>query len=260
MLFFALHYPSTVLGVLLACFMAFQAIAVPSRTHERLLVLSLFGLLAGWAAAGTCKAMMATTMPRYDHYVYAIDRTFGSPSFALGALVVGHPFALGALRFAYDLLAVATTLVLLMREWTQKGVFFPVLAVVLNLILGLTIYVIFPVCGPIYAFPGFPALPSSVVLERVPIHAPPNGVPSVHLSTALLIVYFAWEWKLGRVLAIAYAVAMVLATLALGEHYLFDLIVAIPYSIGVVGIAKAAQRLRTGARAATHEDQGVVSV
>jgi hypothetical protein len=41
-----------------------------------------------------------------------------------------------------------------------------------------------------------------------------------------------------------YLMATALATLGFGEHYLFDLVIAVPYTVGVVSLAR---RLRVPA-------------
>jgi hypothetical protein len=57
----------------------------------------------------------------------------------------------------------------------------------------------------------------------------PNAIPSVHLATALLFVFFAGENRWLRGLAWIYAAGTVAATLAF-EHYMIDLIVAVPFA------------------------------
>jgi PAP2 superfamily len=53
------------------------------------------------------------------------------------------------------------------------------------------------------------------------------------MTAALLILWFARHWIAGRLLSVAFLVLTVLSTLGAGEHYLFDLIVAVPYSAAV---------------------------
>ena len=100
---------------------------------------------------------------------------------------------------------------------------------------GIAVFALCPVCGPRYAFGAqFPFhAPAAIVPHRVAIAAPPNGVPSLHMAAALLILWFARHWIAGRLLAVVFVVLTVLATLGSGEHYLLDLIVAVPYSVAV---------------------------
>ena len=64
--------------------------------------------------------------------------------------------------------------------------------------------------------------------------APRNSLPSLHFAWALLIL---WSLKpgqrLARLLAVLFVIATVLATLGSGEHYLVDLIVAVPFATSV---------------------------
>lgn len=59
-----------------------------------------------------------------------------------------------------------------------------------------------------------------------------NCFPSMHLTWAMLIAWNARALRF-RVPLQIYAVLMALATIAVGEHYLIDLLVAVPFAIGV---------------------------
>jgi predicted membrane-bound spermidine synthase len=103
-------------------------------------------------------------------------------------------------------------------------------------LLGILSYNLFPISGPRYWLGDEFFAPSSplpdVGLAAVVIPpAPRNGMPSFHFGWALamwlmsLWVGRRWvTWLFG-----AYACAMVVATLGLGEHYLIDLFVAVPF-------------------------------
>jgi hypothetical protein len=57
-------------------------------------------------------------------------------------------------------------------------------------------------------------------------------MPSLHLGAALLVWWNSRFWpRWGRVLAASFALATAFATMALGEHYLADLIVAFPFAL-----------------------------
>lgn len=76
--------------------------------------------------------------------------------------------------------------------------------------------------------------------------APRNCMPSMHLTWAILI---AWNAK-SRPLRIAlwlYVGLIAGATIALGQHYLIDLLAAVPYSAGIQYVAarSSARRLVT---------------
>jgi membrane-associated phospholipid phosphatase len=103
-----------------------------------------------------------------------------------------------------------------------------------NVVLALPVYLVCPAVGPKYAFASFPHLPHQVALAAEAFIRPPNCVPSVHCSTAFLIVAFLWRWPLGRILGLVYAAGVVLSTLGAGEHYLFDVLMAVPYTLIVL--------------------------
>jgi membrane-associated phospholipid phosphatase len=60
----------------------------------------------------------------------------------------------------------------------------------------------------------------------------PNGIPSVHASTALLVLWFLRRWWWGRISGVVFLILTIFATLGSGEHYLFDLFCALRYAIG----------------------------
>lgn len=104
-------------------------------------------------------------------------------------------------------------------------------AFVLNLLLSLPSYLLFRVCGPSYAFPSFPALPSGpVVPHPVFLTAPPNGIRSIHFSMALLF-WYGRKLPFGCWITGIYLLLTAIATTASGEHYVFALVVAVPYAI-----------------------------
>jgi hypothetical protein len=66
---------------------------------------------------------------------------------------------------------------------------------------------------------------------RVPM-APRNAMPSLHFSAALLVYWNTLGMRrASRIAAGLFLAGTAFATLALGEHYLIDLIVAFPFSL-----------------------------
>lgn len=111
-----------------------------------------------------------------------------------------------------------------------------------------------PMSGPIYAFPdaNFPAnipAPDSVQ-SGLAVIAPAlrNGMPSMHLSGAILILMICIGIR--RIFLIALASVFVLltfwATLALGEHYFIDLVVAAPFAVAIGSLLIKPQITRSG--------------
>jgi membrane-associated phospholipid phosphatase len=92
----------------------------------------------------------------------------------------------------------------------------------------------FPMSGPYYAFKGFPWRMPNAPAHVLHMTAPPNCMPSDHITMALLILYFSWRWYPARLLAAAYLLLIVLSTLGSGEHYMIDLIAAVPFTCLVI--------------------------
>lgn len=98
-------------------------------------------------------------------------------------------------------------------------------------------YAWLPGTGPIYLFPmDFPngvKLPQEMPAGLVAVvSAPRNAMPSMHFSGAVLLcmVAAALRRKWVFALTLPFVLGTAWATLALGEHYVIDLIVALPFA------------------------------
>jgi hypothetical protein len=198
-------------------------------------VLCLGSILAVW---GDLKLTPRT----YDRFLYAFDLSLGfNASFAMGVVFRAQT----ALRLAAGLVysSLPVNLCLLCALWLRrrpKGA--PDVRVIFAALgmIGFALYQFCPAAGPIYLFgKGFPfqppaisALPMATLLLP---DVPRNAIPSLHVAWCLLVVYNSW-WYRSWILR-SYAVICLLltaaATLGLGEHYLVDLIVALPLSVAV---------------------------
>jgi len=171
---------------------------------------------------------------KYDLFIYWLDGRLGfQPSFAIGQLAVHHLWLREFFAFTYGFCTLGMLAVFIAYLWlrSEAETVDVIRVFALNLFVAVPIYLLVPVCGPAYAFPDFPTLPSHFWPHLIAISAPPNGIPSVHFSTALLVAWFARRWPLGRVAGVVYVVLTAAATMGSGEHYLFDLLVAVPYAI-----------------------------
>lgn len=99
-------------------------------------------------------------------------------------------------------------------------------------------YSIIHVSGPVYAFaadfyPKNMPITSEIEGGLKFLHpVPRNGMPSMHLTGALLVWLLTANLrrKIYFVLATIFMLATAYATIALGEHYLLDLVVALPFA------------------------------
>lgn len=179
----------------------------------------------------------------FDLYAFAFDGSLGfEPSFVLGRLLNSEPRLFPFLQMSYEgiLLAMAALYAGFMRR-RDRPIWEIIEVLFASAMIGYAFFSIFPVCGPRYAFGrDFPdmvvpyAAFHQLTLEKVPVSwlFPRNGVPSLHMTWALLI----WlntrslpQWA--RLAALALVLATVFDTLASGEHYLFDLVVALPFTL-----------------------------
>jgi hypothetical protein len=114
------------------------------------------------------------------------------------------------------------------------------LAYAISGIIAAFLYILFPGTGPVHAFPGlFPShlpgpLSVSLGLSNLGSHAPRNAMPSLHLAWAIILARSTiGAGRLLRVGTFAFAAFIALATLGSGEHYLIDLVVALPFVIAL---------------------------
>jgi ABC-type proline/glycine betaine transport system permease subunit len=231
--------PSVAIIALLVPLFALRWFAVPAdrKRTEWLLVMPVLFKLFG--VFSLCISISLTHLRplKFDLYVFQIDSFFGEPSFRLGHLVASHHWLYILVNISYQCLELAVfgTFATYLCLCSEAETIRLVKTFLLNLIAAVPLYLLFPVCGPEFAFPSFPALPlTPVVPHMLAIAAAPDGVPSVHTSTALLILWFLWRWPWGRIAGFAYLVLIVLATLGSGQHYLFDLLCAIPYTAAIL--------------------------
>ncbi len=217
------------------------------RRIERLIA-AVSMLIPGTIAAAAANQLVNWLRPeKLDLYIYRLDGLLQcEPSFVVGRFVHSQPVLVQvALSMAYSLMPMAMVAIYWAWVWRYPEQSTIVgRALILNLILSVPCYFLVPVAGPSYAFPSFPARPVTGPAHPIRLDALPNGVPSIHFSTALLCAWYARRFRFGPPLGLLYLMATALATLGFGEHYLFDLVIAVPYTVGVVSLAR---RLRVPA-------------
>lgn len=97
-------------------------------------------------------------------------------------------------------------------------------ALITAAVLAVPLYVAFPAVGP---------------GNLVDPMASRNCMPSLHLTWALLLIYYSH--KRLRSVFLLFACLTAIATLTTGEHYVLDLVAAIPFSIICIWISSPAQ-------------------
>lgn len=199
---------------------------------------------------------------KLDAYILRIDGLIGfQPSFLLGRFFRSHPWLTMFEAVVYMLMPHAILAVLAVYLWRASNAetWHMLRVALLNLVGAVPFYCLFPVCGPGYAFAGFPLTVPSHAHGVMDIAQLPNSIPSLHFSSALLIAWFLRRWIGLRWLGIAFVVATLAATLGLGEHYAFDLLTALPYTLGVYWLGTRLWCIRPVEQRSCVE-QGVTSV
>lgn len=190
---------------------------------------------------------------RYDLFVYRWDQLLriGEPGFYWAQILRGHSWGFALLAFLYGLLPAAVTLALLVN---QRNPWRAITAFAVNFALSPLVYAIFPVSGPLYTFRGFPAAPGVLTPHLTHSSVAPNGIPSVHMSTALLVCWYCRRSRSASIAAWIHLAGVVLSTLASGEHYVFDLVVAVPYAAFSVWVSAEEDKRSATARARSGDD------
>jgi hypothetical protein len=206
-----------------------RAYLVPLR---RALVLPCFSLVAGVSMDAVTNAEPSA----YDLYLYAFDSSLGiSPGASIAKLFEALPWLGIAASAIYALLLLFPTLY---DAWgLRRGARGNLMAAfVVGGVCGFIFYQICPGLGPLYVFGSrFPAhlpAPGQFNLSLYQGAGARNAMPSMHMTWALLVWWSAWELTpAARFIATGFATLTFLATLGFGEHYLVDVIVAVPFAL-----------------------------
>lgn len=199
----------------------------------------MFLMYSGFALACTLLIHPKTL----DLYLYAFDGRLGlQPSFVVGRWFHSWGLLRNIAYLGYETLPLSMAYAFL-TERTGKRRYKADLttAFIGAAVAGFLLYNVFPATDPIHIFGGqFPFSP-----PLAPIPAPianagaaRNAMPSIHMVMALLIFWHSrpWNW-IPRIFAGALLIVTALATLGFGEHYLIDLVVAVPLALAVEAIA-----------------------
>ncbi len=220
--------------------------AAPDRKQARAAELCDAGLIpllctVSMVAVGLAIALTPST---YDRTLYIFDAKFGGPpSWVIGKLFRAYPAFRTVCGYAYNTLPLGMAACVIV-EWRNRvqgaaeRVDLRWLAVALG-VTGFFLYQVCPAAGPIYLFRSqFPTeIPNLAAIASGPAWLEPvprNGMPSLHVGWMMLLF-----WNLRRRgwwMAVGTAVYLTLtatATLGLGEHYLSDLIVAVPVALAI---------------------------
>ncbi|HUC70787.1 MAG TPA: phosphatase PAP2 family protein [Stellaceae bacterium] len=209
-------------------------------------------LVVGFALVG--QQLTTYHLRTFDAPAYVVDSSFGTAASAtLAKILWSHPLLHQSFGTTYGWLpaTVSVCYALDVRAGNREAGVLRNAALAAGAI-ALLLYRLNPAAGPIYAFgAAFPdALPDPSTLSLVPTvlavpSAPRNCVPSVHFAWALLAAVearrLARAWRVAFAL---FAALIAMATIGLEEHYLIDLVVALPFTLSIYAICS---RLRARA-------------
>lgn len=228
-------------GLVAAGFFAHEALRGSERRHAAYILAGLV-LFAAYGMVTKTYLIYSSVQaaPVLDWSALKLDAAaFGfSPSaWAVRAAPPGSVLRI-ALAIAYELLPLAMLAVFALEVRDPRRLPFSLFRGVFACgFAAALLYAMTPVTGPAYAlgaaFPEelAPLLARAPALLATPAgaFAPRNAFPSFHLAWALVALLLAWRFGgLARAGFGLYALLIAAATLALGEHYLIDLVAALP--------------------------------
>lgn len=220
-----------------------SALVKDRRKSDLLILVSLYLPFIVWMDWLTLKLLTVKTSARYDLYINAIDGLLGHPGNLVAAFFQKHlllsTVAYGNyyLYVAFPFVAIALTIFLRDYEEARRSLFMFALCVA----MAIPFYFLIPVAGPRYSVPNFPDIYSGPAFV-VHNHAAPNGVPSVHFSLCLIVFYLLRHWRWGKVAGIANILMTIYFTLGSGEHFVFDLVLAVPYTWAIATVSLMQRR------------------
>lgn len=132
-----------------------------------------------------------------------------------------HPLAFAVIHAVYYWLPIWAAVVLCVTEDAKRAA----ISMALAPLAALPFFLLLPACGPVW------------------IHtatAPRNCVPSLHMTWVFLLWYYSPKWL--KPVAVLITAVTALATLGLGEHYVIDLVVAVPFTLLICKVVGRVRR------------------
>ncbi len=177
-----------------------------------------------------------------DTVLYAFDNALGfQPSFIAGRLFA-HLWWLRLLsKVVYETVPLAVVILYLSTVGPRdRGKHRLLLLFGIAGLAGYLLYNFVPAAGPAYLFPArFPDSPPGtaglgLLPVALPSGVPRNAMPSLHVAWAVLMCWNARRSAIWlRTCYGFYLILTILFTLGSGEHYLVDLVVALPFALAV---------------------------
>ncbi len=182
----------------------------------------------------------STSVASVDELLWSFDATFGYPQPSLGRLLISEPLLFWTCKVIWSSLPLLFVVMYLLLPEVVRRKYLAVLVCSACLILPL--YALCPAAGPVYLFRTHYPYPNGLPMPLVHPHRtfvqpglPLNTTPSGHVTWTLLLLWFAYKYC-GKGVAVFFGLILtmtVVATLGLGEHYVIDLILSLPYAAAI---------------------------
>ena len=173
---------------------------------------------------------------KYDYVLQSLDQALGVTAFQIARLFPAweRTGLLGIYDFLSDAMVVWYGIHVVLDCRTSRKLLY---AYFILFIVGGCVYGIVPAMGPRYAFgASFPMGHPNVTPVPTPLEGYPNAMPSLHIATAFLLVLFTGRNRWLLSIGVLFLAGTVAATLAF-EHYVVDLIVAVPFACFALELA-----------------------
>lgn len=182
----------------------------------------------------------ATRVASVDELLWSFDASFGYPQPSLGRLLISEPLLFWTCKVVWSSLPLLFVVMYLLLPEPVRRKYLAVLVCSACLILPL--YALCPAAGPVYLFRTDYPYPNGLPMPLIHPHRTflqsglaLNTTPSGHVSWALLLLWFACKYC-GKGAAVFFGLILtttVVATLGLGEHYVIDLVLSLPYAAAI---------------------------
>lgn len=222
---------------------------IPDRVYVLVFTFCAYFLCiisGSWVTQG----IQYTTFPTIDHWLLTADNTLHFNQLALMKAVQQHQWLDTLLKWSYDSLLPEFILVptIMTALGCKRAVMVFLLTLMLTYPVGTMIYYFFPTTAPAHILHSNLFLPEShatyikfyEIHHHIKLTTTEGGLiafPSFHVIWAILFTYMAFEKKWLFYPLIVLNCLLIFSTLALGWHYLIDIIASMLIAVPSIYVA-----------------------
>lgn len=174
---------------------------------------------------------------KYDYVLQVLDQALGLTAFQIARRLTAwdRTFLFVIYQVLVNAMVAWYGIHLVIRKGEPRKLLYGYLIV---FVVGGCLYGVVPAMGPRYAFGAlFPMGNPNVAAVPALLEGYPNAMPSLHMATAVLLVLFTGRNRWLLAFALLFLAGTVAATLAF-EHYVIDLVVAVPFACFAAELAR----------------------